>query len=123
LGGDYRDPVLLSLADWRPGMKRLRAWATRLAGLLFTRKREQDHAEEIESHLRMHIDDNLRSGMTPEQARREAILRLGGVEQTRQAYRDRASLPFVEALLQDLHFAARQMRKNPAFAATAILIL
>jgi hypothetical protein len=71
----------------------------------------------------MHIDDNIHSGMSPEQARREALLKLGGVEATMQAYRDHNTLPFFEALWQDLHYAVRQVRHNPGFTATVILTL
>jgi predicted permease len=80
-------------------------------------------AEEIESHVQMQTEDNLRSGMTPEQARREAILKLGGVESAKQAYRERSTIPYVETFLQDLRFAIRQHAKNPGFTCTAILML
>lgn len=59
-------------------MKRLRAWILRLTGVLPSERRQREMAEEIESHVQMQTEDNLRSGMTPEQARREAILKLGG---------------------------------------------
>jgi len=104
-------------------MKRLRAWMLRLAGIFSNQKRGREFAEEMESHLQMHIDDNLRLGMTPEEARRRAILKLGGVEQTTQAYRERSTVPFIESLLQDLHYAIRQLVRDPGFACTAILVL
>lgn len=106
-------------------MKLLRAWALRLAGMLpgTRRARERELAAEIDSHLQMHIDDNLRAGMTPEQARREAILQLGGVEATKEAYRDRSTIPFLEHLLQDLRFTIRQMRKNLGFTCTGVFVL
>jgi macrolide transport system ATP-binding/permease protein len=104
-------------------MKRLRASMVRLMGMFGGARRERELADEIDSHLQMHIDDNLRSGMTAAQARRDAILKLGGVESTAQAYRERGTIPFVENLLLDIRFAIRQVRKNPGFACTAILIL
>ena len=104
-------------------MKRLRAWLLRLMGIVPSQRREEDFAAEIDSHLQLHIDDNLRAGMNPEQARREAILTLGGVEMTKQAYRERSTVPLLETILQDLRFGARQLRKSPGFAATAILML
>ena len=104
-------------------MKRSRAWALRLAGLFHRRQREQELAAEIDSHLQLHIDDNVRAGMTEEQARRNAILNLGGIESAKEAWRDRSTVPFVENLLQDSRFAIRQLSKNPGFTSTAILML
>jgi macrolide transport system ATP-binding/permease protein len=104
-------------------MRKLRAWLLRLWGLPNQKLQDQEFAEEIAAHLQMHIEDNLRSGMDPERARREALLKLGGIEMTKQAYRERSTLPFVETLWQDLRYTVRQLRKNPAFAVTAILVL
>ena len=104
-------------------MKILRAWMMRLCGLFGGARRERELADEIDSHLQMHIEDNLRSGMTPAQARHEAALRLGGVEHAKQAYRERSTLPVVENLVGDLRFALRQLVKRPGFAATAIVVL
>jgi len=104
-------------------MKRVRAWMLRLAGVFSNQQRQREMAEEIESHVEMHTEDNLRSGMNREQARRDAILKLGGVESTKQAYRERNTLPFVETFVQDLRFAIRQHTKNPGFTFTAVLML
>jgi macrolide transport system ATP-binding/permease protein len=104
-------------------MRTLRAWFVRLLGLSRRDRQDRNFAEELASHLQMHIDDNLRSGMTTEEARRQALIKLGGVEATTQAYRDQSALPFLETLGQDLRFTFRQLRKNPGFAATALLVL
>jgi macrolide transport system ATP-binding/permease protein len=104
-------------------MKSLRAWLNRLTGLFSNQRREQEFAAELEGHLQLHIDENIRSGMTPEAARRDAILKLGGLEPTRQAYRERGTLPFLETILHDLRFALRQLVKYPGFTLTAILML
>jgi predicted permease len=104
-------------------MKRLRVLTLRLIGMFSKERREREMAEEFESHLQMHIDDNLRSGMTLEQARRNALLKLGGIEVAKQAYREGATIPFLENLLQDLRFSIRQLRKNLGFTVAAILIL
>ncbi|HXN99722.1 MAG TPA: ABC transporter permease [Candidatus Acidoferrales bacterium] len=77
----------------------------------------------LESHLQFHVDDNLRSGMSLEEARRQAFIALGGVEQTKEIYRERRSLPMIETLLQDLRYSMRRLRKSPGFASLVILIL
>jgi predicted permease len=104
-------------------MKQLRTWILRLAGIFSKNRRERDFTEEIEAHLAMHVEDNLRAGMSVEQARREAVIKLGGLEQTKQIYRERATTPLLESFLQDLRFAARQLVKNPGFALIAVFVL
>lgn len=104
-------------------MKMLRAWISRLAGLLPNARRERELADELEGHLQLHSDDNIRRGMSPEDARRDAVLKLGGIEPTKEIYRDRRGVPFLENAMQDVRYALRQLRKNPGFAATAIFIL
>ena len=98
---------------------KLRAWLLRFKGLFLKDARERELADELESHLQMHIDDNIRAGMSPQEAKRVAVMKLGGVEQTKEAYRDRAGIPFLESAIQDLRFTLRQLRRNPAFTITA----
>lgn len=95
----------------------------RTAGLVSRKRRERDFADELDSHLQMHVDDNIRSGMAPDQARREALLRLGGVEPTKESWRDRNTIPALENLKRDFQYALRQLRKNPGFTSAAIAVL
>ena len=80
-------------------------------------------AAELESHLQMHVDERVRAGVSPEDARREAVLKLGGVEQTKEAYRERAGLPLLNHAVRDARFAARQLARSPGFAVTALVVL
>jgi len=90
----------------------------------FRRKRsERDLAVEMESHLQMHIEDNLRAGMSAAEAKREALMKLGGIEQTKEIYRDRRGLPLLETFFQDLRFSFRMLRKNPGFTVVVLLTL
>jgi macrolide transport system ATP-binding/permease protein len=100
-----------------------RAWLLRLAGFFGRERRDRDLAEELASHLRMHIEDNLRAGMSPEEARRDALMKLGGVEQTKESYRDQRGLPRLETLQKNIRFGLRMLRKNPGFSAVALLTL
>jgi putative ABC transport system permease protein len=101
-------------------MRKLRAALLRIAGFFRKSERDLDLTAEIESHVQLHIDDNLRSGMSPEEGRRAALLKLGGVESLKESYRDRRTLPIFEAVLQCLRFASRNLRKTPGFTLLAI---
>ncbi len=104
-------------------MRRIRAFLMRLGGLFHKGRRDRDLVEEIESHLQLQIEDNLRAGMSPEGARRNALLKFGGIESIKEDYRERRSLPFLETLVQDLHYGVRTLRKNPSFTAVAVVTL
>ncbi len=104
-------------------MRRARAFLIRLAGLFRKARSERELAAEFESHLQMHIEDNLRAGMSAEEARRQALLKFGGFESTKETMRDGGTVIWMETAWQDVHYALRGFRRNPAFAATAILSL
>jgi len=104
-------------------MRRLRAWMWRLADLVRGRHRDADLAEELESHLQLHVDAGIRAGMTPDEARRVAILKLGGLEATKEAYRDRRGVPIVDQTIRDVSYALRSLRRAPAFTLAAVVTL
>ena len=95
----------------------------RLTTLFRRRRLEDDLDAELRSHLEMAVERNLRKGMTAEGARREALLSFGGVEQTKERYRDQRGLPMIETTLQDLRFGVRMLRRSPGFSILAILCL
>jgi hypothetical protein len=101
----------------------MRAWSQRLAGLFQKQQRDAELAEELESHLQLNIEDNLRAGMSPEAARRDALIKLGGIEQTKQVYREQRGLPMIETAIQDLRFGLRMLWRSPGFSILAILCL
>src|SRR6201991_5223369 len=105
-------------------MRGIRAWFLRLWHF-FGRggSAEQDFAAEMQSNLQLHIDENLRRGMGAEEARRDALMRLGGIAQTEELVRDRRSLPWLRSFAQGFRFASRMLLKNPGFTITAVLIL
>ena len=104
-------------------MRAIRAFFSRLSGSFATARGERELAEEFESHLQMQIEDNVRAGMTPEQARREALLKSGGLEPAREACRDRRGHPALETTKRDLVYGWRQMHRSPGFTAVVVLIL
>ena len=95
----------------------------RIAALFSRRRLEQDFDEELRSHLGMAVDRNLRRGMSGEEAQRAALADLGGVEQTKEIYRDQRGVPVIENFVQDLRFGMRMLRRSPGFSMLAILCL
>ncbi|MGB6193795.1 MAG: permease prefix domain 1-containing protein, partial [Terracidiphilus sp.] len=104
-------------------IRRLRAVFLRFGNLLRFHSVNAEIDAEIESHIAMHVDDGVRAGLTAEEARRQALIRLGGAEQTRQAWRETRTLPALERVAQDVRYALRGFRRNPVFTITAIVTL
>jgi len=104
-------------------MTPLRAWLARIRGLFGNARSDKELAAEMQAHLDALADKYVRRGMTPDEARHAARREFGGVEQTREAYREQRGLPFLDTLAQDLRFTFRGLAARPGFAAIAVLTL
>jgi predicted permease len=104
-------------------VKALRRGWRRLAGSMTGGKRENELADELQSHLEMLMDDNIRGGMTPTEARRAALLQFGGLDVAKENCRDQRGLPSLDSFCQDIRYALRGMKRNPLFTAIAVACL
>ena len=101
-------------------MKFLRRFFIRLSNFVTARRADQRLREEIAEHLAFQTEENLRAGMSPTEARRQAVLKLGAAEAIREDHHAEQSLPFIENLLFDLKYAVRMLGRSPGFAFIAI---
>jgi predicted permease len=84
---------------------------------------DQDLRAEMAAHLQMAVEENLRSGMSADEARRQALIQFGGTQQSKENHRDSRGLPVLDVLFQDLRYTFRTLRKDLGFTSIAILIL
>jgi len=95
----------------------------RALGVLGGTRQQQEITAELESHMQMQTEDNLGLGMSRDEARREAVLKFGGVASTQESLRDQMGMPGLESFLKDTHYALRGMRKSPGFTVVMVLTL
>jgi len=101
----------------------IRELCERFLSLFRHHKLDSDLSEELATHVEMAVEDNIRAGMNPEEARRQAMIRLGGVEASKELHRDARGLPLIESFAQDIHYAFRTLRHSFGFTMVTVVIL
>jgi predicted permease len=104
-------------------MDAILAFFSRLPAIFSKQQLDDDFGQELEAHIDLLAAENEKAGMAPEDARRAAILRVGGRESLREQNRDTRGLPFLEVLGQDVRYAVRTLRSEYGFAIFAVLIV
>jgi predicted permease len=104
-------------------MRTLRRFFKRLTSWARAERDEERLQAEIEEHLLMQTAENVRAGLSATEARRQAVLKFGGVEAMKEDYRDQKGLPFLETLAQDTRHTLRRLRMAPAFTIATVLTL
>lgn len=105
------------------GTASLRRALNRLRSFFRKNPLDQELNDELASHLDFAVEENIRSGMSPEEARRQAFIRFGGVAQAREQQRETRGLPWLDVLIQDLRYSFRTLRRDRGFTVVAVLIL
>src|SRR5215467_6236262 len=103
--------------DW------LRIFSKRVLATFRNRRLDEELDREVRSHLEMLTEENLRKGMSLEEARRAAFGAFGWVDQMKESYREQRGLPRLESVFQDLHYGLRMLAKSPVFTAVAVVTL
>ena len=104
-------------------MSELRRLGGRVQAFLKKESLDADLEAELAAHLEMAVEDNMARGMSPAEARRVALVSIGGAEQARYRHRETRGLMSIDILLQDLNYTIRTLRRDPSFTVVAVLIL
>jgi len=104
-------------------MKTIRTLLMRLSGLFGRERKDRELADEIDSIIQMHIENNLRAGMSFGEARRQALIQFGAIEAVKESYRDRRGVPVLDTLAQDLRYGLRTLSVAPGVTSMAVLTI
>ncbi len=104
-------------------MGAIREAFNRVLSFFHKQERDSDLDAELQSHIDLAVEENISHGMSPQEARRRALVRFGGVQQAREQQREARGLPWLDILLQDLRYTFRTLRRDAGFTTVAILIL
>ena len=104
-------------------MRFLSRWFARIRNFMIGHRGDERLREELEFHLAMRTAENLQTGLSLQEARRQARLKLGGIEGIRESYHGEEGLPFLENLLGDVRHSTRILRKSAGFTTAAVVTL
>src|SRR5688500_20386639 len=104
-------------------MRQIRAALARLAGLFTGPNADDDLREELQAHLEMETAENIRRGMHPDEARRQALLASGGLTVAAESVRAQRGLPWLEGTIAHIRYALRALRHSPAFTLVVVITL
>ena len=104
-------------------MHSLRVFFHRLAGFFGAGRSDAEFEDELQQHIDLQTADNIARGMTPTEARRQALIDLGGMAATREAYHRQRGLPALESFVADIRYTFRMLRKELGFTTVAVLTL
>ena len=101
----------------------IREFIRRLRALGHSKRVDRELDDELRFHVEQQTEANIAAGMAPEEARRQALVALGGIDKTREEYRDALGFRLLEDLIRDLRYGLRQLRRSPGFSLTAVACL